>query len=160
MSLIDQLLSDESLRHAEFPVSRESIFMAHAGVTILPRRATKAMQDYLEGSCTAMQEFPAAWRAMNETRALGAKLIGAKASEIALLGPTSVGLSLVASGLPWQPGDEVVCYLDDYPANVYPWRGLERLEPDRQHPQHPAERQPSRATGRAASIQSCRVCRR
>lgn len=126
MSLIDQLLSDESLRHAEFPVSRESIFMAHAGVTILPRRATKAMQDYLEGSCTAMQEFPAAWRAMNETRALGAKLIGAKASEIALLGPTSVGLSLVASGLPWQPGDEVVCYLDDYPANVYPWIELQR----------------------------------
>jgi len=70
--------------------------MAHAGVTILPRRATKAMQDYLEGACMAMQEFPAAWRAMTETRALSAKLIGAKASEIALLGPTSVGLSFVA----------------------------------------------------------------
>lgn len=126
MSLIDQLCSDESLRVAEFPVARESIFMAHAGVTILPRRATKAMQEYLEGSCTAMQEFPAAWRAMNETRALGAKLIGAKASEIALLGPTSVGLSLVANGLPWQAGDEVVCYLEDYPANVYPWIELQR----------------------------------
>lgn len=126
MSLIDQLLSDESLRHAEFPVSRESIFMAHAGVTILPRRATKAMQDYLESSCSAMQEFPAAWRAMNETRAISAKLIGAQASEIALLGPTSVGLSLVANGLPWQAGDEVVCYQEDYPANVYPWLELQR----------------------------------
>ena len=126
MSFIDQILSDESRRHAEFPVARDSIFMAHAGVTILPRRATQAMQDYLEDSCTAMQEFPAAWRAMNETRAISAKLIGAKASEIALLGPTSVGLSLVANGLPWQAGDEVVCYLDDYPANVYPWIELQR----------------------------------
>jgi selenocysteine lyase/cysteine desulfurase len=126
MPLIDQLLSDESLRLAEFPVARDSIFMAHAGVTILPRRATRAMQEYLEGSCTAMQEFPAAWRAMNETRALAANLIGAKASEIALLGPTSVGLSLVANGLPWLPGDEVVCYLEDYPANVYPWIELQR----------------------------------
>ncbi len=124
--LIDDLLADESLRFAEFPVARDHIFMAHAGVTILPRRAVKAMQDYLENSCVAHQEFPAAWRAMNETRALAARLIGAKASEIALLGPTSVGLSLVANGLDWQAGDEVVCYLDDYPANVYPWTELRR----------------------------------
>ena len=126
MTFIDTLIADESLRLAEFPVARDSIFMAHAGVTILPRRATRAMQEYLEGSCVAMQEFPAAWRAMNETRALAAQLIGAKASEIALLGPTSVGLSLVANGLDWQPGDEIVCYLEDYPANVYPWLELQR----------------------------------
>lgn len=134
---LDNLVSDDALRLAEFPVARDHIFMAHAGVTILPRRAVKAMQDYLEGSCVAHQEFPAAWRAMNETRALAARLIGAKASEIALLGPTSLGLSLVANGLDWQAGDEVVCYADDYPANVYPWLELRRkgvvvryLEPD------------------------------
>ena len=125
-SFLDHLISNESLRLAEFPIAHDHIFMAHAGVTILPRRAVKAMQDYLEGSCVAQQEFPAAWRAMNETRALAAKLIGAKASEIALLGPTSLGLSLVANGLEWQAGDEVVCYLDDYPANVYPWQELRR----------------------------------
>ena len=73
MTFIDRLLQDEALRLAEFPVAEKSIFMAHAGVTILPRRATKAMQDYLEGACMAMQEFPAAWRAMTETRALSAK---------------------------------------------------------------------------------------
>ncbi len=123
---LDQLVSDESLRLAEFPVARDHIFMAHAGVTILPRRATTAMQRYLEGACTAQQEFPEAWQAMNMTRAIAAKLVGAKPHEIALLGPTSLGLSIVAAGLPWQPGDEVVCYLDDYPANVYPWMELER----------------------------------
>jgi selenocysteine lyase/cysteine desulfurase len=32
----------------------------------------------------------------------------------------------VANGLDWKVGDEVVCYLDDYPADVYPWLGLER----------------------------------
>jgi len=32
---------------------------------------------------------------------------------------------LVANGMPWQAGDEVVFYADDYPANVYPWTGLE-----------------------------------
>lgn len=118
--------SSEAERLEQFPVAQDSIFMAHAGVTILPRRVARAMQEYLEQSSLRMQEYPEAWRAVNETRSVAAKLIGAKASEIALLGPTSVGLSLVANGLAWKPGDEVVCYLDDYPANVYPWTDLER----------------------------------
>jgi len=120
------LFTSEAERLAEFPIARDSIFLAHAGVTILPRRVTKVMQDYLEESCLRMQEFPEAWRAVNETRVVAAKMIGAKASEISLLGPTSLGLSLVANGLDWQPGDEVVCYQDDYPANVYPWTDLAR----------------------------------
>ncbi|MDZ4286857.1 MAG: aminotransferase class V-fold PLP-dependent enzyme [Prosthecobacter sp.] len=120
------LFPSEAARLAEFPVARASIFLAHAGVTILPRRVTRAMQDYLEQSCRRMQEYPEAWRAVNETRVIAATLIGAKASEISLLGPTSLGLSLVANGLDWQPGDEVVCYQDDYPANVYPWTDLHR----------------------------------
>jgi selenocysteine lyase/cysteine desulfurase len=46
--------------------------------------------------------------------------------EIALLGPTSLGLSLIENGLTWREGDEVLCYHGDYPANVYPWLELER----------------------------------
>jgi selenocysteine lyase/cysteine desulfurase len=34
---------------------------------------------------------------------------------------------LVARGLRWQAGDEVVYHPDDYPANVYPWIALEPL---------------------------------
>lgn len=120
------LFSSEAERLAEFPLAHDSIFLAHAGVTILPRRVTKVMQDYLQESCTRMQEFPEAWRAVNETRVVAAKMIGAQASEISLLGPTSLGLSLVANGLDWKPGDEVICYQDDYPANVYPWTDLAR----------------------------------
>ena len=125
MTLAD-LIADESTRLAEFPVARDSIFMAHAGVCILPRRVVKAMQDYLEMCCLEHQESGDVWRHLNETRTVAARLLGAKASEIALLGPTSLGLSLVANGLPWQAGDEVVCYHDDYPANVYPWMDLQR----------------------------------
>lgn len=120
------LFTSEAERLAEFPIAKDSIFLAHAGVTILPQRVTRVMQDYLQEACTRMQEFPEAWKATNETRAIAAQMIGAKASEISLLGPTSLGLSLVANGLDWQPGDEVVCYQDDYPANVYPWTDLAR----------------------------------
>jgi selenocysteine lyase/cysteine desulfurase len=131
-------LADEEFRRAAFPVCREKIFLAHAGVTALPRVVADAVMDYTDACTRDDQEYEGVLRRINETRQLCADFIGAKAREIALLGPTSLGLSLVANGLPWQPGDEVVAYLDDYPANVYPWMELERrgvrlvpLQPER-----------------------------
>jgi cysteine desulfurase/selenocysteine lyase len=43
---------------------------------------------------------------------------------LAHAGVAPLGLNLVANGLEWKPDDEVVCYPDDYPANVYPWQAL------------------------------------
>lgn len=118
-------ISEESRLHA-FPVAREKIFLAHAAVTALPRGVAEAMAEYAMQSACMPQEFAEVLRDFRRTRELAAELIGAKWEEIALLGPTSLGLSLFANGIQWNPGDEVVCYADDYPANVYPWIELER----------------------------------
>lgn len=115
---------DEAERVSEFPVVQNGIFLGHAGVTILPRRAVDAMKAHAEASCRQHQEFGDVLRDVARTRSLCAKLIGADDDEIALLGPTSLGLSLFANGLDWRVGDEVVYYGDDYPANVYPWTAL------------------------------------
>ena len=115
---------DESTRRREFPVVEKGIFLAHAGVTILPRCASDAMIRHAEASCRQHQEFGDVLRDVSRTRDLCAQFIGAQPDEIALLGPTSLGLSLFANGLDWKPGDEVVYYGDDYPANVYPWAAL------------------------------------
>ncbi|MFA7344497.1 MAG: aminotransferase class V-fold PLP-dependent enzyme [Terrimicrobiaceae bacterium] len=116
--------TDEKLRLESFPVARERIFLAHAGVTVLPRCAADAMRDHVEASCAHHQEFGEVLRDVARARGVCAKAIGAHADEIALLGPTSLGLSLFANGLDWKPGDELVCYGDDYPSNVYPWTAL------------------------------------
>ena len=116
--------TDEKLRLESFPVARERIFLAHAGVTVLPRCAADAMRDHIEASCLHHQEFGDVLRDVARARGVCAKVIGAHADEIALLGPTSLGLSLFANGLDWKPGDELVCYADDYPSNVYPWTAL------------------------------------
>ena len=116
--------TDEKLRLESFPVAREKIFLAHAGVTILPRCAADAMRNHVESSCTHHQEFGDVLRDVARTRGVCAKAIDAHSDEIALLGPTSLGLSLFANGLDWRTGDELVCYADDYPANVYPWTAL------------------------------------
>ncbi|MGC1482123.1 MAG: aminotransferase class V-fold PLP-dependent enzyme [Chthoniobacterales bacterium] len=117
----------EAERLSEFPVARHRVFVGHAGVTALPRCVADAMRQHIDRSCENHQEFGEVLRDIASTRALCARSIGAHADEIALLGPTSLGLSLFANGLDWQPGDELVCYRDDYPANVYPWTNLARL---------------------------------
>ena len=123
---LHDLLRDEKLRRHEFPVCEKKIFLAHAGVSPLPRRVTEAMQRYLDAAARDDQEDALPERIIGETRQLAGKLIGASAEEIAFVGSTSMGLAMVATGLAWQNGDNLVCYRDDYPANVYPWMDLER----------------------------------
>ena len=120
------LFVDERARRVAFPVCENRIFLAHAAVTALPRVAAEAMAGYAMQSAGMPQEFAEVVRDMRATREAAAELIGARWEEIALLGPTSLGLSLFANGIDWEPGQEVVCYADDYPANVYPWLELER----------------------------------
>jgi selenocysteine lyase/cysteine desulfurase len=59
-------------------------------------------------------------------RTAAAKLIGAEASEIAILKNTSEGLSFVAEGFRWMRGDNVVTTDIEFPSNSTPWRKLDR----------------------------------
>lgn len=134
---LSRLHSDEAFRREEFPVAQRRIFLGHAGVTILPRRVADAMKRYTDDCCFDHQEFGDVLPRIQQARHRCAEIIGAKPGEIALLGPTSLGLSLFANGLDWEQGDEILCYHDDYPANVYPWMEAQRrgakvvfLEPD------------------------------
>jgi selenocysteine lyase/cysteine desulfurase len=120
---IDHILADPALRTRLFPVTAQRIFLAHAGVAPLPGPAVEALKHEAERAGIA-QENPEFMAEIESIRRVAARLINAASDEVALLGPTSLGLNLVANGLPWQEGDEVLFYPDDYPANVYPWQSL------------------------------------
>jgi cysteine desulfurase / selenocysteine lyase len=118
------LLSDEALRQREFPVVRDRVFLAHAGVCPLPRRVAEAVRDAAQAGTRGDQETSVPAAQLRRTRAAAARLIQARPEEIAFVGPTSLALSYVAAGLELQPGDNVLAYFDDYPSNVYPWTAL------------------------------------
>jgi selenocysteine lyase/cysteine desulfurase len=118
------LFVSEAERIQRFPVAGNQIFVAHAGVTPLPRCAAEAMIAHVRASCENHQEFGDVLRDIDQARQISAELIGADKTEIALLGPTSLGLSLFANGITWRDGDEIIIYQDDYPSNVYPWMAL------------------------------------
>ncbi|MBV8532952.1 MAG: aminotransferase class V-fold PLP-dependent enzyme [Verrucomicrobia bacterium] len=124
MVLLEDIVDNEENRIDAFPICRNKIFMSHAAVTALPRAVADAVIRFTEQSAANFESFSAVLNLLQETRASAARLIGSSPDEVALIGPTSLGLSLFANGIDWQPGDEVICYLDDYPANVYPWLNL------------------------------------
>jgi cysteine desulfurase / selenocysteine lyase len=119
-----EILANEELRRHEFPVTRERIFLAHAGDCPLPRRVAEAISDYARRSMWGDQEAIVYPAILDNSRQLAARLLNSKPEEIAFVGPTSLALSFIASGLQLRKNDNILIYFDDFPSNVYPWMAL------------------------------------
>jgi selenocysteine lyase/cysteine desulfurase len=120
---LTEILANEELRRNKFPVARDKIFLAHAGVCPLPRRVADAISECAQQSTLGDQEAFVMHR-LDDARRFGAQLLNCQPDEIALVGPTSLALSFVAAGLKFRRGDNILIYHDDYPSNVYPWMAL------------------------------------
>ncbi len=121
---LPELQNDAALRQREFPVCAEKVYLAHAGVSPVPLCVARAVTKVAESAALNDQE-EGLGELLRTTRARAAELLGADVGEVALIGPTTAGLSAVATGLDWQPGDEILVYRDCFPVNVYPWQSLE-----------------------------------
>lgn len=121
---ISEIQSNEVMRHEEFPASKSGVYLAHAGVCPLPKRVVESVKDYASACLNTDQEDCFEPAMMMESRSISAELSGVTSDEIALVGPTSNALSMIASGIEFQAGQNVVIYFDDYPSNVYPWMAL------------------------------------
>ena len=102
-----QIQADEALRLCQFPVAQDTVYLAHAAVCPLPACVSDAVSDYA-AACTVgdQEEFMPA-NLLRDTRQLAADLLGAELREIALVGPTSLGLSFIAHGIDWRAGDNI-----------------------------------------------------
>ena len=110
----------------EFPVTGKFVYLNHAAVAPLPRRTARAMQDLAEDACLNGSFHYADWlAAYAATRAAAARLVNADASEIAFVKNTSEGIATVALGFPWRPGDRIVAFREEFPANYYIWKKIE-----------------------------------
>ena len=129
-------LPRRSLRE-QFPVLAEGLYLNHAAIAPWPRRAARAVRAF---AAENMEHGPARYaewmRRTAELRKMLARLIGATgASDIALLKNTTEGISAVAWGLHWRPGDNLVLPQEEFPSNRLPWleqrsRGVEVREID------------------------------
>jgi cysteine desulfurase/selenocysteine lyase len=123
---------------AEMPVTRKWAYLDHAAVSPLTRPARDVMARWIQETADEGDVVWPNWaHIVHEARKTGARLIGADPDEITLVNSTTQGINLVADGIAWKAGDNVVTLDDEFPSNLYPWmqqadRGVEtRMVPTR-----------------------------
>ena len=104
-------------------------YLNHAAVAPLSDAVRSAMEEYLDQrNRTHVENFELAVPVIEQCREKVQKLINAPhLHDTAFTGNTSDGISLVASGLSWKKGDEVLLNTMEFPSNVQPWRALEPM---------------------------------
>jgi selenocysteine lyase/cysteine desulfurase len=107
-----------------FPLAERYIHMNHAGVSPMSQRAGAAVEQVVDASMNRPYRDHWAQDEADRVRGLVARLINASSDSIALTRSTAHGVSLLAQGLDWKAGDNVVGATGEYPANVYPWMAL------------------------------------
>lgn len=118
-----------TLLRREFPLADDLVHLNHAGIGPWPRRCADAVQRFAETCATRSYagHFDGWMEAESRLRERLRALINApSADDIALLKNTSEGLSQVAHGLRWQPGDRVVALAEEFISNLLPWEALGR----------------------------------
>jgi len=113
--------------NAAFPLRSDIIYLNHAAVGVWPRRTTEAVNAFAEENMRqGATDYPAWMKTERELRGRLARLIHAPScDDIALVKNTSEALSLIAYGLSWQAGDNIVSTRQEFPSNRMVWESLQ-----------------------------------
>jgi len=124
--------------NATFPIKDQYIFLSHCGIAPLYSGALKCEYEIAEAQCrTGALVFAKYDAILDGLRDATAALLKTSPENCAFVRNTSEGINLIANGYRFEPGDQVISYVHEYPANYYPWklqekRGVELvLLPDR-----------------------------
>jgi len=112
----------------EFPVTNKYAYFDHAAVGPLSTRTVQAANHVTEEKCEGDLHWGSWEDTAEETRKSIAVLIGASADEIALVHSTSEGVSIVANGLSYEEGSNIVTCDMEFPSNLFPWQALAKRQ--------------------------------
>ena len=112
---------------SEFEIQHDLIHLNHAAVAPWPCVTRNAVEAFARENATqGSLHYPDWIKKEHHLRELLAQLIHARqADEIALLKNTSEALSVVAYGLSWQSGDNIVISDQEFPSNRIVWESLQ-----------------------------------
>ncbi|MDH0304485.1 MULTISPECIES: aminotransferase class V-fold PLP-dependent enzyme [unclassified Pseudomonas] len=115
-----------SMFHDEFEQAPGLCYLNHAAIAPWPRRTSDAVARFARDNVRlGASEYPAWLATERRLRERLARLINAPSTgDIALVGNTSQALSLVAFGLDWRPGDQVIISDEEFPSNRVVWQAL------------------------------------
>jgi selenocysteine lyase/cysteine desulfurase len=109
-----------------FPVRQHTVYLAHCGVSPLYSAAYGQAMDVCKAQMTGgSRMFAERPDILEELRDNAASLLATRRDNLAFVKNTSEAINMIARGYPFEPGDRVVSYVHEYPANHYPWRLLQ-----------------------------------
>ena len=105
-----------------FPVTENYIFFNNAAESPMHMLTKEAVDEFYHLACYAPHKKPdIRWQVKEQL----AQLLGGKADEYALVTSTGIGVGIVALGIEWQAGDNIVLPVDEHRNNLYPWLHLQ-----------------------------------
>ena len=110
----------------QMPAASRVAYFDHAAVAPISGPAYEAIGHWAKQAAEQGGMVWVQWdRRLEQIRQQAASLIGADSREVAFVANTTTGISLVAEGLSWDPGDNVVTLANEFPSNLYPWMNLQ-----------------------------------
>jgi cysteine desulfurase / selenocysteine lyase len=115
---------------ALFPICDERIHFNHAGVAPMSVRVRAAVEHVTQVMSEEGFDHDGYVETLGQLRSSLAGLVGVSPDQVSITRGTAHGISLLARGLDWREGDNVVGARLEYPANIFPWmaarhRGVE-----------------------------------
>jgi len=109
-----------------FPHTDEWAYLDHASTGPLSRPVREAVGAFLDQRHrTKPNNYFDVAPTVERARERIGQLLGAPTARVEFAPNTSAALNVLAQGLDWQPGDRIAVPACEFPANVYPWLGLE-----------------------------------
>jgi len=109
----------------QMPVTAQWVYLDHASVAPLMRPAADAMTAWIHNVSDHGAGDWSLWRGKVESaRRSAAEMLGADEAEMGLIRNTTEGVNIVAGGFPWQPGDNIITFADEFPSNLFAWQAL------------------------------------
>ncbi len=106
-----------------FPATERAIFLAHCAISPMEQRAKVAAQDFLEAMAEGgISKLPPYFGLLPQFHKKCAELLQTHSKNISSIHNTAEGMCLIANGYPFEPGDEIISYIHEFPSNHYAWR--------------------------------------
>jgi selenocysteine lyase/cysteine desulfurase len=117
-----------------FPVRRSCAYAANSAIGAMYAPAAEAARAFLEAQARqGVLMAPRYAPVLDDFRTAAAAMLDVGPDDVAYVSNTAEGMCTIANGYPFEPGDQVVTYVHEFPSNHFPWamqrsRGVELVE--------------------------------
>ena len=90
------------------------------------KKSAEAVNRYIGEKGRGEPGRVAMWEAQNSVYQLAGELLNVPSNHVTIKSSTTEALNMIAEGIDWQEGDEVVFTSVEFPSNMFPWVALKK----------------------------------